>query len=149
MLHARQSQKEALGDPNPCLIGQAMKRDTMSTDLFRQQIALEPVYNWFISSFPISSQEFAPTVYPGLLRIATGHSPAPTVSQFFLSLPISRTAARRIYRELQEAGFIEVLPSPDDNRVKFIHTTDRFDAFMQEQLTQWRNAMQALEQTTS
>lgn len=121
----------------------------MSTDLFRQQIALAPVYNWFISSFPISSQEFAPTAYLCLLRIATGHSPEPTVSQFFLSLPVSRTAARRIYRELQDAGFIEVVPSPDDNRVKFIHTTGRFDEFMQQQLTQWRHAMESMEQTTS
>lgn len=122
------------------------ERDSMESDFFRKQIALEPVYDWFIANFPITSREYAPTVYLCLLRIATGQSPAPTVSQFFLSLPVSRTAARRIYRELQNADFIRVMHSPEDSRVKFIHTTSKLDDFMQEQQIRVRHASQRIEQ---
>jgi hypothetical protein len=93
------------------------------------QLSLEDSYNWFLNEFPIGNKGFAFPVFFLLVKIANGDVSPPTINQFFLSFKFSGTAIRRIYRELQEADFIEVKTVQNDGRVKRIHTTKKFLKF--------------------
>lgn len=92
-------------------------------------LSLEDSYNWFLREFPIGNKGFAFPVFFLLVKIANGDVAPPTINQFFLSFKFSGTAIRRIYRELQEAGFIEVATVQNDGRVKRIQPTKKFLKF--------------------
>lgn len=104
----------------------------MSSKTRKMQLGLEDSYNWFLKEFPIGNKGFAFPVFFLLVKIANGDIKPPTINQFFLSFKFSGTAIRRIYRELQKAGFIEVETVANDGRVKRIHTTKKFLKFESE-----------------
>lgn len=95
----------------------------------KTHLGLEESYNWFLREFPIGNKGFAFPVFFLLVKIANGDIAPPTINQFFRSFKFSGTAIRRIYRELQEAGFIEVTTPQNDGRVKHIFTTKKFLKF--------------------
>lgn len=95
----------------------------------KMQLALEDAYNWFLREFPVGNKGFAFPVFFLLVKIANGDVEPPTINQFFLSFKFSGTAIRRIYRELQQAEFIEVKTVMNDGRVKRIYPTKKFLKF--------------------
>lgn len=101
----------------------------MASKIRKVQLGLESSYHWFLKEFPIGNKGFAFPVFFLLVKIANGDLGPPTINQFFLSFKFSGTAIRRIYCELQEAGFIEVITVQNDGRVKRIHPTKKFLKF--------------------
>lgn len=95
----------------------------------KMQLALEDAYSWFLREFPIGNKGFSYPVFFLLVKIANGDITPPTINQFFLSFKFSGTAIRRIYRELQDAEFIEVRTVQNDGRVKRIYPTKKFLKF--------------------
>lgn len=101
----------------------------MVSKIRKMQLGLESSYHWFLKEFPIGNKGFAFPVFFLLVKIANGDIDPPTINQFFLSFKFSGTAIRRIYRELQQAGFIEVTTVQNDGRVKRIYPTKKFLKF--------------------
>jgi len=100
--------------------------------LTKQQLMVEAIFKlrqWSAEHLPIDNSLIAYDLML-LLSIHAYSQGKITVKQLFASLPHSATAVRHHYQRFVDEGWIDHYPDPKDKRIKYIHTTEKFNTML-------------------